>query len=89
MKLSIFRADLLPEAIRNELDQLVARINKVFTANHNPDTGVELYRTTQSTVGAAGSASALPATPVRYATVKYFDESGRETTGVIPIYASE
>lgn len=89
MKLSLFRADLLPEAVRNELDQLVARINKAFTANHDPDTGVELYRTTQSTVGSAGSADAPPANPVIWAEVKYLDADGLEQTGVSPIYAKD
>jgi hypothetical protein len=89
MKLSLFNAERLGEVVRNELDQLVARINKVFTVNHDPDTGVEFHRDTQLTVGSAGDASALPATPSAYATVKYLDENGLEQTGVIPIYESE
>ena len=89
MKLSLFRADLLPEPIRNELDQLVARINKVFTASHDPDTGATFFRETSLSVGAAGDAEAAPATPVAWATVKYIDADGLEQTGVTPIYASE
>jgi hypothetical protein len=89
MKLSLFSADRLGEVVRNELDQLVARINRVFTVSHDPDTGVEFHRDTQTTVGAAGSADALPATPSAYATVKYLDADGLEQTGVIAIYASE
>lgn len=89
MKLSLFSADRLGEVVRNELDQLTARINRVFTVSHDPDTGVLFHRDTQTTVGAAGSASALPANPVAYATVKYLDANGHEQTGLSPIYEPE
>lgn len=89
MKLSLVSAERLSPVERDEFDQLLARINTVWAVNHDPQTGVERYQTTQSTVGSAGSASAPPANPVRWADVKYTDENGLVQTGVIPIYAKE
>lgn len=55
-----------------ELDSLVERINLVWTKGHNPANGqhtnlvFDSSTATQTTVGAAGSAEALPATPTGY-----------------------
>jgi hypothetical protein len=56
MNLTLFNRDVLAQipGVLNELDQLTARINLVFDG------------ATQTTVGAAGGASALPATPTGY-----------------------
>jgi hypothetical protein len=80
MNLTLFNRDVLAQipGVLNELDQLTARINLVFGAEHDPQTGAhaEISVTglvfdgaTQTTVGAAGGASALPATPTGYWTV--------------------
>lgn len=57
-------------ALLNELDQFAARINLVWGKQHDPQTGAHRALTwdgaTQGTVGAAGSASALPANPSGY-----------------------
>lgn len=77
MNLTLFNRDVLAQipGVLNELDQMVARINQVFGAEHNPQTGAHAAisvtgltfgGTTQTTVGAAGGASALPATPRGY-----------------------
>jgi hypothetical protein len=77
MNLTLFNRDVLAQmpGVLNELDQLTARINLVFGAEHDPQTGAhaEISVTglvfdgaTQTTVGAAGGASALPATPSGY-----------------------
>lgn len=77
MNLTLFNRDVLAQfpGVLNELDQLVSRINQVFGAEHNPQTGAHAEisvtgltwgGTTQTTVGAAGGASALPATPLGY-----------------------
>lgn len=77
MNLSLFNRDVLAQhpALLNELDQLIARINLVFGVEHNPQTGAHTKLTvksltwtgaTQTTVGAAGAASALPATPTGF-----------------------
>lgn len=66
--------------LQQEMDQLVTSINQRFGQEHDPDTGVHsvvtaesvetpilvLSGTTQTTVGAAGGATALPATPTFY-----------------------
>lgn len=80
----------------DELDQVVTNFNIVVGAEHDVDTGVHaavtaesvetpilnLTGTTQTTVGAAGGASALPATPTGYIPVLI---GGVEY--VIPYYA--
>lgn len=77
MNLTLFNRDVLAQypALSNELDQLVARINAVYGKEHDPQTGAHadisvtgfaFNGTTQTTVGAAGGASALPATPTGY-----------------------
>lgn len=80
----------------DEMDQLVESINLRFGAEHDTDTGVhtavtaesvttpilDLTSTSQTTVGAAGGASALPATPTGYIPVLI---GGVEY--VIPYYA--
>lgn len=77
MNLVLFNRDTLAQfpALLNEFDQLVARTNHVFGQEHNPQTGAHAEisvegltwdGTTQTTVGAAGGASALPATPKGY-----------------------
>lgn len=94
MNLSLFNRDVLAQfpALLNELDQLVARANLVFGAEHNPQTGAHAFVTiedaltfhgeTQTTVGAAGGASALPATPTGYMVVTI-----GTAERVIPYYA--
>lgn len=81
MNLTLFNRDTLAQypALVNELDQLIARINTVFQQEHNPQTGAHAHvtldsldfndGTSQLTVGAAGAADALPATPSLYQTV--------------------
>lgn len=62
------------QALASELDQLVTRINMWATKEHLSNgahgdisvTGVTFAGDTQTTVGAAGAASALPATPTGY-----------------------
>lgn len=77
MNLTLFNRDVLAQfpALLNELDQLTSRINTVFQKQHNPQTGAHSDITvesltwdgeTQLTVGAAGAADALPATPSGY-----------------------
>lgn len=77
------------EAIYNALNQMAARINSWSQAQHNSDgthaaisvTGFTFNGTTQTTVGAAGGASALPATPAGYKV-----ETINGTEVVIPYY---
>ena len=86
MNLSILNSDRMADVLRGELQRLMARINRVWGVDHDPQTGAHRFGTTQSTVGAAGSASALPATPSRYAQVTYVDANGNTQTGVIALY---
>lgn len=77
-----------------ELDQMVSRINQWSDAEHDPQTGAHTAITADSisfnagtaqfSVGAAGSASALPATPSLYQTVLV---NGVEY--VMPLYAKD
>lgn len=77
-------------AIASELQQLVVRLNTWAAKEHNADgthneisvNALALNDTTQTTVGAAGGASALPATPTGYQTVTI---DGTEY--VFPFYA--
>lgn len=81
MNLTLFNRDTLAQypALLNELDQLIARINLVFQQEHDPQSGAHTNITVDSldfntgtaqlTVGAAGAASALPATPSLYQSV--------------------
>lgn len=81
MNLTLFNRDVLAQtpALLNELDQLVSRINTVWRKQHDPQTGAHTDLTldsldfnsgsSQLTVGAAGAASALPATPSLYQSV--------------------
>jgi hypothetical protein len=93
MNLTLFNRDVLAQlpGVLNELDQLVARINQVFGAEHNPQTGAHAAISvtgltwdgnTQTTVGAAGGASALPATPTGYLEITI-----GTTDYVVPYYA--
>ena len=77
MNLVLFnRAELAQvPSLLNELDQLVTRVNHVFGAEHDPQTGAHgdisvtgltWVGATQTTVGVAGAASALPANPTGY-----------------------
>jgi hypothetical protein len=79
VNLVLYNRDTLAQfpALLNELDQLVTRINAVFGSEHDPQTGSHTDITvegltwtgvTQTTVGAAGAASALPANPSGYLT---------------------
>lgn len=66
--------------LQQEMDQLVTSINQRFGTEHDANSGVhtavtaesvttpilDLTGTSQTTVGAAGGASALPATPTGY-----------------------
>jgi hypothetical protein len=64
----------LSDYLVQELRQMVARINSWASQEHDTDgkhaaisvTGFTFNGTTQTTVGAAGGASALPATPSGY-----------------------
>jgi hypothetical protein len=66
-----------------DLELVRDRINDVWAVDHHPD-GQHDFSDTQTTVGAAGSASALPATPTGYIRVLV-----NGATVVIPYYASE
>jgi hypothetical protein len=79
MNLVLYNRDVLAQfpALLAELDQVVTRINTVFNKQHDPQTGAHAdisvtgltwSGSTQTTVGAAGAASALPATPEGYLT---------------------
>lgn len=37
MKLALIHGDTIPQAVREELEQLIAGINTIFTAQHTPD----------------------------------------------------
>lgn len=73
-----------------EFDQLVQRCNTWAAKEHQPDgthgavsvTGLTFGGDTQTTVGAAGAASALPATPTGYLTITI-----GTTEYVVPYYA--
>lgn len=93
MNLTLFNRDVLAQfpGVLNELDQLVARINAVFRSEHDPQTGAHAdisvtgltwNGSTQGTVGAAGFASALPATPSGYLEITIGTRSY-----VLPYYA--
>lgn len=87
-----FRAVLaaFSDALVREFDNLILRLNTWGEAEHHKDgthanisvTGFEFNGTTQTTVGAAGGASALPATPTGYITVTI-----GTTDYVVPYYA--
>jgi hypothetical protein len=96
MNLVVMRRALLAVDVVDELDQITTRANTVFKKEHDPQTGVHtdvtadsvetlaltLNDTSQTTVGAAGGASALPATPTGYIPVTI---NGVEY--VVPFYA--
>lgn len=82
MNLVNVAADLMPEWGRRVFDVVLARINTVWAKEHNPETGAHDFPHTQTTVGAAGSASALPANPTGYVLV-VIDGTER----AIPFYA--
>ena len=74
----------------SELEQLVLRLNTWAAKEHQSNgehgaitvTGLTFGGTTQTTVGAAGGASALPATPSGYAVITI-----GSTEMVVPYYA--
>jgi hypothetical protein len=67
--------------LRDDLEALRDRINKVWRVEHHDD-GQHNFKTTQTTVGAAGSGTALPATPEGYIVILV---NGEEK--VLPYYA--
>ena len=81
MNLTLYKKDILAAVagLVPELEQLVERINFWSNAQHNRQTGAHTAVTVDSldfnsgtaqfTVGAAGAASALPATPALYQSV--------------------
>jgi hypothetical protein len=92
VNLVLYHRDTLAQfpALLNELDQLVTRINAVFNAEHDPQTGAHADISVtgltwngdaQTTVGAAGAASAVPATPTAYIPITIGTR-----TYVVPIY---
>jgi len=92
MKLAMhFRSVLaaFSQSLAAELDQLIARINNWTSVEHQSNgthgaisvTGLTFNGTTQTTVGAAGTASALPAFPSGYVVVTIADAEY-----VIPYY---
>lgn len=94
MNLVLFNRSELAKVpgLLNELDQLVERINTVWGKQHHPQTGVHADISvtgltwdgdTQTTVGAAGAASALPANPTGY-----IEFTIGTTNYVIPYYAA-
>lgn len=92
MKLVLVFRDILNSihtSLLAELNQLVVRINSWASQQHNTDgthsaisvTGLTFNGTTQTTVGAAGGATALPATPTGYLTITI-----GTTNYVVPFY---
>jgi hypothetical protein len=81
---------ILSAALASEFDQLLARINLWSAREHQADgthgaisvTGLTFDGETQTTVGAVGAASPLPAAPSGYAVVTI---DGTEV--VVPFYA--
>lgn len=77
-------------SLTDEFDQLLARINFIWGKGHNPQNGQHLNLTfdasteTQTTVGAPGGATALPATPTGYLVLTI-----AATEVVVPYYAKE
>lgn len=69
----------------DELDNIVTRINTVWRVDHDAKdgghTGLTWTGATQTTVGAAGGATALPATPAGYLAI-----SVNGTEMVVPYY---
>lgn len=80
----------LSGALAAEFQQLAIRLNTWAKKEHNPDgthgaisvTALTFNGTTQTTVGAAGAATALPANPTGYKV-----ETINGTEYVIPYYA--
>ena len=78
------------DALVREFDHLIGRLNTWGTAEHHDDgthsaisvTGFTFNGETQTTVGAAGGATALPATPTGYITITI-----DTTEYVVPYYA--
>lgn len=87
-----FRASVagFSQSLAAEFDQLLARINSWSAQEHLTTgahgdisvTGLTFGGDTQTTVGAAGAASALPATPTGYAVITIGG-----TDYVLPYYA--
>lgn len=81
MKLALNKSDLLAQVpgLLDELQQMVVRINIWSDLEHDPQTGAHTAvtldsldfnaGTSQLTVGTAGAAAVLPATPSLYQTV--------------------
>jgi len=94
MNLVLGKRDILmalSPSLVDDLDAIVIRVNLVFGKEHDPQTGAHsdisvtgfnFKGTTQATVGAAGGASALPATPTGYLVIEV---NGSEM--VVPYYA--
>ncbi len=84
---------LLSVQLDASLNLLILRINKWAEAEHHEDgthsaitvDGVTFNGTTQTTVGAAGGASALPATPLGYLVITV-PISGIDTEVVVPYF---
>lgn len=70
---------------KQDIELIRDRVNQVFATDHDPQTGTHRFSQTQTTVGAAGSATALPATPSGYLRATLADG----TSIAIPYYASE
>jgi hypothetical protein len=68
---------------KQDIELIRDRANKVWAVDHDPQTGTHRFRQTQTTVGAAGAASALPATPTGYIQASLADG----TLIAIPYYA--
>lgn len=93
MKLALhFRSIIaaFSQSLASEFDQLLSHINAWANQEHLPSgahgnisvTSFTFGGTTQTTVGAAGSASAVPATPSGYITITI-----GTTEYVVPYYA--
>ena len=93
MRLSLSKKEVLApvDGLVSELEQMVERINTWSDAEHDPQTGAHTDISVESltwggnfqaTVGAAGGASALPATPTGYLEITI-----GSTQYVIPFYA--
>jgi hypothetical protein len=75
-------------SMADALRKIVSAIIAGWNVDHAADGG-HRFSTTQTTVGSAGSATALPATPSAYVHVTYVDSNGITRQGVMPVYDDE
>jgi hypothetical protein len=67
---------------KQDIELIRDRANQVWAVEHDPQTGTHDFSETQTTVGAAGAATALPANPTGYFVIQV-----NGTEYVVPYYA--